>query len=47
MKLNKYELGFICELANCMKVRASVLTELAKKSNNFEELFEKVLNYGK
>ena len=47
MKLNTYELKFVCELAECMKVSASALTELVKNSKNFEELFEKVLNYGK
>ena len=47
MRLTKYELGFVCELAECMKVSASALTELVKNSKNFEELFEKVLNYGK
>lgn len=47
MRLTKYELGFVCELAECMKVSASALTELVKNSKNFEELLEKVLNYGK
>jgi len=47
MRLTKYELGFVCELANCMNMSASVLTELAKNSKSFEELFGKVLSYGK